>query len=114
MIYLAGIAFGYTAVIMRWTPYIVSVCMALVMLFITWVKKKWENFTVHRFGIWWSPQKVLLGDFLCPKGGKPIDLAALQADAAAFESEAWIPLARLQHITKTRLNRGAERRSGAV
>ena len=101
-IFLFAIAFGFTEIAIDYAPYAIGGSVASIAAFAFWVKGKYEDIVVHRLGIWWNPDKVITGDFLCNENDtENIKHTDLQKDAKRYLEEGHIALTRARTMTGT-------------
>jgi len=92
LVFILSIAAGAAHVLLRYAPWIIGCSTAGVVGWMYFVKSRWENMPVHRLGIWWNPDKVILGDYLCDEDEKrDITFDTLFEEARKFAQEGHTP-----------------------
>jgi len=87
-LFIVAIALGMRGILTRYAPWMGMAAVVFLAMFIYRVKARWENILVHRVGIWWSPDKVLLGELLCDEDEtREEDFSLIHAAAERFRQE---------------------------
>lgn len=105
MFFLFAILAGYEELMFRVLPYLVAGSAISIYGFWRWVKSRYEDLEVHRFGLYMCHKdvdgkaKIMLGDFLAdPEKQSTMRVGDIHAAAEEFESEGWVALARAQSM----------------
>lgn len=61
---VVGIVLKMAKYLFEWMPWIFGGMTVAIIAWTMWVKSRYDGRLVLRLGIWWRPDKVILGDFL--------------------------------------------------